>query len=159
MRFSYFVRHVLSKLLSLWPKTHFFFFFFFFNFARFCTPKRCMRVHCLVQKNNPNYVIFLRGWYPTSNNNGLLGHLRITNLRFLRRPLGKTLCQHALCVSVSQFVKLLVNAFCVVHFCFNAKTNRVRMWCVYTLWQGNIMRVALLGSKVIKGVLLDETLR
>ena len=32
--------------------------FFFSNFARFCTPKRCTRVHCLVLKNNPNYVIF-----------------------------------------------------------------------------------------------------
>ena len=31
----------------------------FSNFARFCTPKRCMRVHCLVLKNNPNYVNFL----------------------------------------------------------------------------------------------------
>ena len=39
--------------LSLWPKTH-----PFSNFARFCTPKRCTRVHCLVLKNNPNYVIF-----------------------------------------------------------------------------------------------------
>ena len=39
---------------------HTFFFFFFFNFARFCTPKRCTRVHCLVLKNNPNYVIFTR---------------------------------------------------------------------------------------------------
>ena len=28
------------------------------NFARFCTPKRCTRVHCLVLKNNPNYVNF-----------------------------------------------------------------------------------------------------
>ena len=24
----------------------------------FCTPKRCKRVHCLVLKNNPNYVNF-----------------------------------------------------------------------------------------------------
>ena len=39
---------------------------FFPNFARFCTPKRCTRVHCLVLKNNPNYIFF-RGWYPTSN--------------------------------------------------------------------------------------------
>ena len=30
----------------------------FSNFARFCTPKRCTRVHCLVLKNNPNYVNF-----------------------------------------------------------------------------------------------------
>ena len=38
------------------------------NFAHFCTPKRCKRVHCLVLKNNPNYVIFfLWGWYPTLN--------------------------------------------------------------------------------------------
>ena len=30
----------------------------FSNFARFCTPKRCTRVQCLVLKNNPNYVNF-----------------------------------------------------------------------------------------------------
>ena len=30
----------------------------FSNFARFCTPKRCTRIHCLVLKNNPNYVNF-----------------------------------------------------------------------------------------------------
>ena len=30
----------------------------FSNFARFCTPKRCTRVYCLVLKNNPNYMIF-----------------------------------------------------------------------------------------------------
>ena len=40
--------------LPLWPKTH----PFFPNFARFCTPKWCTRVHCLVLKNNPNYVNF-----------------------------------------------------------------------------------------------------
>ena len=33
----------------------------FSNFARFCTPKRCTRVHCLVLKKNPNYVNF---WTP-----------------------------------------------------------------------------------------------
>ena len=32
---------------------------FFSNFARFCTPKRCTRVQCLVLRNNPNYVNFL----------------------------------------------------------------------------------------------------
>ena len=41
-----------------------------FNFTRFCTPSRYTHVHCLVLKNNPNYVIFLRGWYPTSNTSG-----------------------------------------------------------------------------------------
>ena len=40
--------------MSLWPKTY----PFFFNFPRFCTPKRCTRVHCLVLKNDPNYVTF-----------------------------------------------------------------------------------------------------
>ena len=40
--------------LLIWPKTH-----LFFNFARFCTPKRCMRVQCLVLKNNPNLREFL----------------------------------------------------------------------------------------------------
>ena len=39
--------------LSIWPKTH-----PFFQFHTFCTPKRCTRVHCLVLKNNPNYVTF-----------------------------------------------------------------------------------------------------
>ena len=48
--------------LSLWPKTHLFF--------QFCTPKRCTHVHCLVLKNNSNYVHFLQGWYPTSNTSG-----------------------------------------------------------------------------------------
>ena len=41
--------------LSIWPKIY----PFFSNFARFCTPKRCTCVHCLVLKNHPNYVIFL----------------------------------------------------------------------------------------------------
>ena len=39
--------------LSIWPKHT-----LFSNFARFCTPKRCTCVHCLVLKNNPNYVNF-----------------------------------------------------------------------------------------------------
>ena len=30
----------------------------FSNFARFCTPKRCTHVHCLVLKYNPNYMNF-----------------------------------------------------------------------------------------------------
>ena len=33
----------------------------------FCTPKQCTCVHCLILKNNRNYVNFLWGWYPTSN--------------------------------------------------------------------------------------------
>ena len=45
--------------LSIWPKTH-----PFFNFARFCTPKRCTHVHCLVLKNNPNYVNFWMSLIP-----------------------------------------------------------------------------------------------
>ena len=47
------VRHVLSKI-SQYVKKH----TYFSNRACFCTPKRCMRVHCLVLKNNPNYVNF-----------------------------------------------------------------------------------------------------
>ena len=54
--------HVLSKIVNMTKTT------LFSNFACFCTPKRCTHVHCLVLKNNPNYMIFfLRGWYPTSN--------------------------------------------------------------------------------------------
>ena len=56
------------KFVNMTKNTPFFSFFFFFsgllsNFARFCTRKRCTHVHFLVMKNNPNYVIFLRGWY------------------------------------------------------------------------------------------------
>ena len=41
--------------LSIWPKTH--------PFFRFCTPKRCTRVQCLVLKNNPNYVNFWKKFF------------------------------------------------------------------------------------------------
>ena len=37
---------------------------FFSNFARFCTPKRCTHVQCLVLKNNPNYVNFWTSLIP-----------------------------------------------------------------------------------------------
>ena len=37
---------------------------FFPNFACFRTPKRCTRVHCLVLKNNPNYVNFWMSLIP-----------------------------------------------------------------------------------------------
>ena len=37
---------------------------FFSNFARFCIPKRCTRVQCLVLKNNPNYVNFWTSLIP-----------------------------------------------------------------------------------------------
>ena len=43
----------LFQNLSRWPKTH-----PFLKFCTFCTPKQCMCVHCLVLKNNPNYVNF-----------------------------------------------------------------------------------------------------
>ena len=41
------------KNLSLWPKRH-----PFFQFCMFCTPKWCTLIHCLVLKNDPNYVNF-----------------------------------------------------------------------------------------------------
>ena len=38
---------------------------FFPILPHFCTPKRCTCVHCLVLKNNPNYVNFWdEPWYP-----------------------------------------------------------------------------------------------
>ena len=43
------------KNLSIWPKTYL---LLFPDFACFCTPKRCTRVHCLVLKNNRYYVNF-----------------------------------------------------------------------------------------------------
>ena len=36
----------------------------FSNFARFCTPKRCTCVQCLILKNNPNYVNFWTSLIP-----------------------------------------------------------------------------------------------
>ena len=43
---------------------------FFSNFARFCTPKWCTRVQCLVLKNNPNYVIFWTSLIPPWHSSG-----------------------------------------------------------------------------------------
>ena len=48
-----------SQNLSIWPKTH-----SFSNFARFCTPKRCTHVQCLVWKTTLITWIFGRAWYP-----------------------------------------------------------------------------------------------
>ena len=53
--------------LWTWSKTHS---FFFSNLAHFCTPKRCMHVHCLVLKNNPNNVILFMRMITTSNTSG-----------------------------------------------------------------------------------------
>ena len=39
----------------------------FSNFARFCTPKWCTLVQCLVLKNNPNYVNFWTSLIPPSH--------------------------------------------------------------------------------------------
>ena len=44
--------------LSIWPKIC-----PFFQFCTFLHPKRCTHLHCLVLKNNPNFMIFLRGWW------------------------------------------------------------------------------------------------
>ena len=71
MHFSEFACHVLSKI-CLYDQKH----TLFSNFARFCTPKRCTRVQCLVLKNNPNYVNFWMSlippltfeWPPRENN-------------------------------------------------------------------------------------------
>ena len=61
-------------------------------------------------------------------------------------------------VCVCQCVQHEVHAFCVHIFLMQRRTGFV---CgVFIPWsRGNVMRVGLLGSKVIKGVLLDETLR
>ena len=62
------------------------------------------------------------------------------------------------CQSVSQPVKLLVHAFCVVHIFLTQR--QIGFVCgVMPYNVGNKMRVGMLGSKVIKGVLWDETLR
>ena len=53
MCFSQFLCLILSQICQYDQKHT-----LFFQFCMFCTPKRCMRVHCLVLKNNPNYVFF-----------------------------------------------------------------------------------------------------
>ena len=57
--FLKFACRVLSKI-CIYDQKH----TLFSNFTRFCTPKRCTRVHCLVLKNNPNYVNFWMSLIP-----------------------------------------------------------------------------------------------
>ena len=66
-----------------------------------------------------------------------------------------------LCVNRPYVCSTFSTHFLCCSHLFNAKTNRVHMWCVYIPCSrvGYIMRVGLLGSKVIKKVLLNETLR
>ena len=61
--------------------------------------------------------------------------------------------------SVSQSVKLLVHSFCVVHIFLMQRWIRFICGMFVPCSRVNIMQVGLLGSKVIKGVLLDKTLR
>ena len=70
------------------------------------------------------------------------------------RPYG---CMRRVCVS--QSVKLLVYAFCVVHIFLTQRRIKFICGMLMPYNVGNIMRVGMLGSKVIKGVLLNETLR
>ena len=43
--------HLLQKFMTVKTPP-------FFNFTFFCTPKRYMRIHCLVLKNGTNYVFY-----------------------------------------------------------------------------------------------------
>ena len=61
--------------------------------------------------------------------------------------------------SVSQCVKLLVYTFCIVRIFLTQRRIRFICGVLMPYNVGNIMRGDMLGSKVIKGVLLDETLR
>ena len=58
-----------------------------------------------------------------------------------------------------QCVKLLVHVFCVVHIFLTQKRIRFICGVLMPCSKGNVMWVGMLGSKVIKGVLLVETLR
>ena len=62
------MQHVLSKNCQYDQKHT-----LFSNFGRICTPKRCTRVHCLVTKTTLIKLIFLWGWYPTSDTSGPQG--------------------------------------------------------------------------------------
>ena len=64
-----------------------------------------------------------------------------------------------MCQSVSQCVELLVPAVFVVHIFLTHRQIGFVCTVFIPCSRGNIIWVGLLGSKVIKGVLLDETLR
>ena len=66
---------------------------------------------------------------------------------FLGRPLGKTSWLHA--SSVSECVKLLVYTFCIVHIFLMQRRIRFVCGVLMPYNVGNIMRVGMLGSKVI----------
>ena len=66
----------------------------FSNFARFCTPKRCTRVHRLVLKNNPYMIFFLHGQYPTSNTSAPPGYFH--NICHIFRTPYTIVTQHEL---------------------------------------------------------------
>ena len=59
---------------------------------------------------------------------------------------------------MSECVKLLVYTFCIIHIFLMQRW----IWFIFGVFMpynvGNIMQGDMLGSKVIKGVLLDETL-
>ena len=64
-----------------------------------------------------------------------------------------------MCVGgVNQCVKLLVHAFSVVHIFLKQRQIRFICGVLMPCSKGNVMWAGMLGSKVIKGVLLDETL-
>ena len=60
---------------------------------------------------------------------------------------------------VCQCVKLLVHAFCVVHMFLTQRRTRFICGVLMPCSKGSVMWVGMLGSKVIKGVLLVETLK
>ena len=60
---------------------------------------------------------------------------------------------------VCQCVKLLVHAFCVVHIFLTQRRISFICGVLMLCSKGNVMRVGMLGSKVIKAVFLVETLR
>ena len=65
---------------------------------------------------------------------------------------ARFVCQ-SVCLSVYQIFSI---HFLPFSYLFNTKTDQVHMWYAYV---ENIMQVGLLGSKVIKVVMVDETLR
>ena len=64
-----------------------------------------------------------------------------------------------MCVSVSQSVSVsnfLVHTFCVVHIFLTERRIRSICGVLMPCSKGNVMWVGMLGSKVIKGVLLND---
>ena len=98
-------RHLLSKICQYDQKQT----LFTPIFASFCTPKRCTRVHCLVLKNNPNYV---KGFFSPR----MISNFKYKCLpRVLWSPLAWDVTQHMSMSAFEVISTLLLHTTCALY--------------------------------------------